>query len=148
MNASSNTYSFLDKFPEGYQVISPEFTYVYVNDAVVAQGKSKREVLLGSTMMKAYPGIEKTNVFEAIKVCMETRQSSSMLNEFTFPDGTVGVFELRMRPVEDGVMIISEEVTERERKIAESKTLFDSMVGREKKIIELKEEINQLKNGK
>jgi PAS domain S-box-containing protein len=38
-----------------------------------------------------------------------------MENEFVFPDGTIGWFELSIQPVSEGVFILSEDITERKR---------------------------------
>jgi len=105
----------LDSLIEGCQVIDPAFRYVFVNEAVCRQGRRSREELLGRTMMACYPGIEATPVFAALRECMESRTPRRMENEFTFPDGAVGWFELRMQPVPQGVCILSVEITEQKR---------------------------------
>ncbi|MBI1949515.1 MAG: response regulator [Deltaproteobacteria bacterium] len=100
---------------EGVQVIDPDFRYLYVNDAVVKQARSSREQLLGRTMMEAFPGIEQTPVFDAIRQTLQDKTPRELYNEFTFPDGAVGFFELRLEPVPDGVAILSVDVTEARR---------------------------------
>jgi len=105
----------LDNLLEGCQVISPEFRYLYVNDAVVRHGRRSRELLLGRTMMEAYPGIENTPMFEVLRRCMNARVYGELENRFTFPDGSTGWFELRFEPVPEGVAILSVEVTDRKR---------------------------------
>lgn len=146
-DAARQKYTFFDSFPEGCQVISPEFAYVYVNEAVAQQGKSSVEQLTGHTMMEKYPGIDETEVFAQIKACLETGEPHSMLNEFQFPDGSKGYFELRLRRVEEGVLILSEDVSEREKKFAENEKLMKFMLDRETRISELKKEIEELKKG-
>ena len=47
----------LDSLLEGCQVIGFDYTYLYVNETVVAQGRQSREQLLGRTMTECYPGI-------------------------------------------------------------------------------------------
>jgi hypothetical protein len=42
---------------------------------------------------------------------METRRAQSMLNEFAYPDGRQGWFELKIIPWQDGIMILSMDVT-------------------------------------
>ncbi len=107
--------SVLDNLIEGCQVIGPDYRYLYVNDAVVRQGKATREALLGGTMMECYPGIENTDMFAMLRECMEQRSPATMENRFTFPDGSEGCFELRFEPVPEGVAILSVDVTERKR---------------------------------
>ena len=50
----------LDLLREGIQILSPEWRYMYVNDAVAAHGRKARDELLGKTMFECYPGIERT----------------------------------------------------------------------------------------
>lgn len=110
-NITKKDYSVFDNMLEGVQVINQDWQYVYLNDAIVRQGKSTREKLLGHSMMESYPGIEHTEVFSNIKTCMLERTPCQMINEFTFNDGTRGWFDLRMEPVDDGVLIMSFDIT-------------------------------------
>jgi PAS domain S-box-containing protein len=105
----------IDNLLEGCQVIGPDFRYLYVNNAVAAHGRTTREALLGRTMPEAYPGIEHTEMFSALRRCMEQRAAGTMENEFAFPDGSTGWFELRFEPVPEGVAILSMDITERRR---------------------------------
>jgi len=103
----------LDNLLEGCQVISRDFRYLYVNEAVAVHGRTTREELLGRTMMEAYPGIEDTEMFSVLRRCMEERAPQLLENEFTFPDGSKGWFELRFEPVPEGVTILSMDITAR-----------------------------------
>jgi len=105
----------LESLLEGCQVIGFDFRYLYVNATVAAQGQRSKEQLIGRTMMECYPGIENTPVFFALRRCMSDRTHHSMENEFTFPDGSIGWFELRLVPVPEGTCILSMDITERKR---------------------------------
>ncbi len=100
---------------EGIQIIDKEYRYLFLNDAAVVQSRSSREKLLGYTMMERYPGIEKTSVFAQIKTCMENRVSKYSENEFEFPDGAKGWYEVRIEPIPYGVLIMSLDITERKK---------------------------------
>jgi PAS domain S-box-containing protein len=103
----------LDTMAEGCQIIDFNYRYVYVNDTVVKQGKSAKEALLGHTMMERYPDIDKTPMFAKLKECMEKRTTTTMENEFIFPDGSKGWFHLRIEPVAEGAIIFSEDISDR-----------------------------------
>ena len=105
----------MDHLAEGFQLISFDWRYKYVNDAVVKQSKYTREELLGFTMMEKYPGIEETEMFSVLRRCMRERVADKMENEFEFPDGSKGWFELSIQPVPEGIFIISMDVTERKK---------------------------------
>ena len=105
----------LDYMLEGCQIIGFNWRYFYVNDAVVKQARRTREELLGHTMMEVYPGIQETEMFAALQHCMEQRTSHRMENEFSFPDGTKGWFELSIQPVPEGIFLLSLDITERKQ---------------------------------
>jgi PAS domain S-box-containing protein len=105
----------LDKMMEGVQIIDRDWRYIYVNDAVVAQSTFTREELLGHTMMEKYPGVEKTALFGVLEKCMTERCARTMENEFVFPDGSKGVFQLSIQPMSDGLFILSSDITEKKK---------------------------------
>ncbi len=105
----------LDALQEGIQVIDRDWRYVYVNDAVCRHGKRAREELLGHRMMAVYPGIDQTEMFRALRVSMDERRPLEMTNEFVYPDGSKGWFDLRIRPCAEGVCVLSVDVTEQRR---------------------------------
>jgi PAS domain S-box-containing protein len=105
----------LDNMLEGCQIIDFDWRYVYLNAAAAEHARRPKEELLGHTMMEAYPGIEKTEMFKQLKRCMEKRVSHRMENEFIYPDGSQGWFELSFEPVAEGVFILSIDITERKQ---------------------------------
>ena len=105
----------LDHVLEGYEVISPDYTYLYVNDAAVRHARTPRESLLGRTMMDVYPGIEETPMFTVLARCMKQRVTTQMENELAYPDGRRCWFELRFQPVSHGLLVFSRDITDRKR---------------------------------
>jgi PAS domain S-box-containing protein len=110
---SSDLTDSLDALLEGIQILSFDWRYLYVNDAVARQGRKSRAELLGRTMLECYPGIDKTPMFSLLERCMRERAPQTMENEFVYEDGSRAWFELRMRPCTAGVIIASLDVTER-----------------------------------
>lgn len=105
----------LDNMLEGCQIIGFDWRYLYLNDSAARHGRRPKEDSLGRTMMEAYPGIETTGMFTALRQCMEDRTSQLLENEFLYPDGEKAWFELSMQPVPEGVFILSLDITERKR---------------------------------
>ena len=101
----------LENLLEGVQIIDFQYRYLYVNGSAARHGRRTADDLIGRTMMEAYPGIEHTEMFAALRTTMEERTPSRRLNEFTFGDGAKGWFDLRIEPVPEGVLILSEDVT-------------------------------------
>jgi PAS domain S-box-containing protein len=105
----------LDGMMEGVQLIDREWRYTYMNDAAVAQSRYTREQLIGRTMMECYPGIEDTPMFGVLKQCFEDGQQRVLENMFHFPNGELGVFELRIRPTQDHLFILSTDISARKK---------------------------------
>lgn len=101
----------LDYMIEGCQIIDYDWRYIYVNEAAAKQGRKTKEELLGYTMMQIYPGIDRTNLFNYLRSSMTNRISHQVYNEFTYPDGTKGWFELRIEPVPEGILVLSLDAT-------------------------------------
>jgi signal transduction histidine kinase len=105
--------STLDHLLEGFQIIAPDWTYVYVNPAAARHGRRTPEELHGRKMWEAYPGIQDTPLFAVLSRCMRERTATSFENQFTFPDQTTRWFELRVVPVPEGLCVHSFDIQSR-----------------------------------
>jgi PAS domain S-box-containing protein len=103
----------LDNMMEGVQIISDDWKYEYINRSAVVQAKISREQLVGRTMMECYPGIENSPLFPVLEDCKRNRKRRYFENEFVYPDGSKGWFELSIQPIERGLFILSIDITER-----------------------------------
>jgi PAS domain S-box-containing protein len=115
VKAERRYHSIIESMMEGMQIIDREFRYVYANESLERQGGYTSEELLGHTMMEKYPGIEQTDVFKAIRRCMEMRTAQTMETEFRFPDDSVGYFSLSIQPIDEGIFILSTDINERKQ---------------------------------
>ena len=129
LNGEKKYHDTLDNLLEGLQIIDFDWRYLYANNTVVKQGKFSREELLGHTMMEKYPGIENTEMFKTLSLCMNARIAKYFENEFVYPDGSAGWFELSVQPTEEGLIILSNDISERKKsereKIDYTKALED-----------------------
>ncbi len=103
--------STLESMMEGCQIIGYDWRYLFLNDAAVKQSQLAGNELLGHTMMECYPGIEDTALFTTLRESMELRTSHHMVNEFVYPNGSKGWFELSIQPAPDGIFILSTDIT-------------------------------------
>lgn len=137
----SNKYSVFDNMIEGVQVIGYEWNYIYVNDSIAKQGLSTKEKLMGSTMLKEYPGFEQSEIFTFLHNCMFERIASETTTKFDFPDGSKGWFEVSVQPVPEGILILSTDITKLKR--AEAK-LKKKLVERNLMIAQISKQKKQL----
>ncbi len=100
---------------EGLQVIGFDWTYLYVNETAAVHGQRPAKDLVGRTMMSCYPGIEETELFATLQSVMRTRRAKTRRNEFTYPNGDIAWFDLRIEPVPDGICVLSLDVTDKHR---------------------------------
>jgi PAS domain S-box-containing protein len=117
----------LDAMREGFQIISPDFRYLYVNPQAAAHGRRTPEELNGRTMEECYPGIRDTPLFGELARCMRSRTSTVFENEFEFPDGKRRWFEIRIAPVPDGVCVYSIDIQKRKEAEAALLRLKDQL---------------------
>jgi len=108
----------LDSMLEGCQIIGFDWKYIYLNRTAEIHNRRPNKELIGRRYMDIWPGIEKTEVFKIIKNVLERRVPHHFENEFIFPEGNPGWFDLSIQPVPEGVFIQSVDRTE--RKIAEN----------------------------
>ncbi|MBI9059096.1 MAG: PAS domain S-box protein [Labilibaculum sp.] len=107
--------STLDSMLEGCQLIGFDWKYIYLNGTAEIHNRRSNKELLGKRYMDVWPGIEQTKVFRIIRQTMETRVDNHLENEFEFPDGSHGWFDLSIQPVPEGVFILSIDITERKK---------------------------------
>jgi PAS domain S-box-containing protein len=117
----------LDSMMEGCQIIGFDWSYRYLNSAAAQHNRRPNAELLGRTVPECWPGITLTPVFELERRCMEQRTTHNLDSEFTFPDGHTGWFRLIIQPVAEGIVIYSEDITERklaQQALAQSESAF------------------------
>lgn len=107
--------STLENMMEGCQIIGFNWCYLFLNDAAVVHSQKTRDELIGYTMMECYPGIEDSALFASLQRCMTERSSHHLINEFVFPNGTQGWFELRIQPAPEGIFILSTDITKQKQ---------------------------------
>ncbi len=117
--------STLDHMLEGCQLIGFDWKYLYLNKTAEIHNRRSNQELLGKKYMDAWPGIEKMEVFQLMKDCMENREPHQMENKFEYADGSIGWFNLNIQPVPDGIFVLSIDITEQ-------KTAQETLLNREK----------------
>lgn len=107
--------STLSNMIEGCQIIGFDWCYIFINSSAEQHNRRPTKELLGRKYMDMWPGVEDTEVFRLIKECMDYRTPHHFENEFIFPDGYSGWFDLSIQPVPEGVFILSIDISERKK---------------------------------
>ncbi len=107
--------STLDNMMEGCQIIDFDFKYIYLNQAAVNHAKMDKELLLNQSMLEVYPQIADTELYRMVKSSMENKKSYYLENEFIYNNGQKAWFELSIQPVNEGVFILSIDITNRKQ---------------------------------
>ncbi|NTV62991.1 MAG: PAS domain-containing protein [Oscillochloris sp.] len=108
-------YHLLGTMLEGCQIISYDWRYLYLNESILRHARRRREELLGKTMMEVFPGIEQTEVFRVLQHCMTERTNQRIENQFIYPDGESAWFDLSIQPAQEGLFILSIDISDRKR---------------------------------
>jgi signal transduction histidine kinase len=121
--------STLDHLLEGFQVISYDWTYLYVNPAAARHGRKTPDELHGRKMWDCYPGIQDTPLFAVLSRSMRERTAMTFENQFTFPDQSTRWFELRIVPVPEGICVHSIDIQGRKEAMAALRRLNEELDG-------------------
>jgi PAS domain-containing protein len=92
---------------EGIQVIDFGWKYIYLNDIALTHGNKTRLEMYGKCMSDIYPGIEGTTLFRILEESMTQRKTLHFENEMVYADGSKKWFELKVCPVESGILVLS-----------------------------------------
>jgi len=117
--SESRLKDILDNLFEGYQILDFDWTYRYINKAAEMHNQRPKEELMGKRYVDCWPGIEKTKVFGLIQDCLENRNLHRFENQFVYPNGDMGWFDIGIQPIKEGVFILSNNITE--KKLAEQR---------------------------
>jgi PAS domain S-box-containing protein len=116
MNFTTTQFkSIFDTLIEGVQIIDLNWYYIYLNQSAIQHSRKKSYELLGNRLMDVYPDIEKSTLFQVLKDCMEFKKYYRIENEFEYPDKVKTWFELSIEPINEGILILSVDITEKKR---------------------------------
>lgn len=115
--------SILDQAFVGCIVFSFDWTYLYVNKIAASYGEDTPENLIGKSFLDIYPRVVSTRIFSWLDQCMKDRKPLHAEFDYTFKDNSVRWYEVSVEPVEEGIFILSNEITERKKVERESQLL-------------------------
>ncbi len=105
----------LESMSDGCAILSPDWTYLFINKVNAEQARVKPEHMLGRSMLEVVPGVESSPFFAAYRRSMEERTPQHMESEFTYEDGASAWFEVSVVPVAEGILVRAQDTTARKR---------------------------------
>lgn len=105
----------LDNLIEGCQILDFNWNIIYLNKSAEKHNRRSNSELLGKYYFEIWPGIESSEVYKKIKLCMDERTPFIMENEFHYPDGNTAWFDLSIQPIQEGVFILSLDISEKKQ---------------------------------
>ncbi|HTV23392.1 MAG TPA: ATP-binding protein, partial [Polyangiaceae bacterium] len=105
----------LDMMMEGYTILGHDLRYLYVNDVGARHARLPKEQMIGRTPMDLYPGFENSGMYTLLMRCLNERVPERMEEHLTLADGKEAYFEVNIRPTDEGLVILSIDVSERRR---------------------------------
>jgi PAS domain S-box-containing protein len=108
-------YKILDNLLEGVQVLDRELRYLYINNSAEKQNRRPKELFLGKKMTEVWPGISNTEAHHAITNCLKNKEVAQLEYQSLTQSGTEGWFSLSIQPVEDGILLLSLDISERKK---------------------------------
>ncbi|KKK40437.1 MAG: Signal transduction histidine kinase [Candidatus Lokiarchaeum sp. GC14_75] len=102
----------VDSTTDSVYVLNRDWNYILVNEAAAKLLKLTVDEILNKNLIDLLPGIEETPFFKVYDSVMETKKMDRIFNEFTFPDGRYGVYEVSVYPITEGILCIARDITE------------------------------------
>ena len=126
----------LDNMREGIQILDDDFNYIYLNRVAEAQSMFSKKELIGKSYFDKYLGESGSGLINEIKECREKGITKNIENEFNFPDGSKVWFDLIIEPIEEGILIISTDITSKKKSEEEirQKNIFMEQLMRTQKV--------------
>ncbi len=105
----------LESITDAVFVFDRDWRLVLINDAAVNRGSRSKDKMLGRKIEDLFPNIQDSEFHRIHRHVMETRISATVFDEFTYPNGQKGWYEVHCYPVPEGILCISTDVTQRKQ---------------------------------
>lgn len=143
INTIKEFQNVFDSLLEGIQILDFNWCFLYVNATLCNQVSLIKEDLIGKNIKDKFPGIETTEIFKVLTDCMVNGKIKHLQNEYVFNDTTTKWFELTIKPVKEGICILSVDITQHKKselKILKISRLYAFISQVNQNIVQIKNE--------
>lgn len=125
-----NRKNILESISDSIVIVDKNFDYVFVNEAAARLVGRPRSSLKGKNMLEEFPKIVSSGIHEMAIKTMESKKSDCLTSLFTFDDGQSVHIEIHTYPVDDGIMFVTYDVTNKvklEEELKEERDMLKTM---------------------
>ena len=108
-------FTLIENMYEGVQLIDKDHKFVYVNKALERQSSFKRNELVGYTIEDKFPQLINSELTLQIDQVITSNRQVRFDFDFQNSNGLTSTYELFLYPVNEGVFILSFDLTERNK---------------------------------
>ncbi|MGY6650313.1 ATP-binding protein [Wenyingzhuangia sp. IMCC45574] len=125
-------YQVFDQMIEGVSVINRERECIYTNKAFQDQFSRKAEEIVGRKVSGIFPGFE-GELYDLFEKTMNEKVPTRKINYYRCPEGDATWTSVRMSPIDEGVLLMTFDLTEQKRMEEEIKVANKLLESRVKK---------------
>ena len=108
-------YRVFDNLNEGIVIFDQEFRLIYVNSNARKHYPPLKPQHFGKLITNNHSEIISPVLFQAVLNCLETHFSTTFEGHYTNPDGNTGWLSYDLRPIPNGVLVLTSDISERKR---------------------------------
>ncbi|MBN1963176.1 MAG: PAS domain S-box protein, partial [Anaerolineae bacterium] len=131
--AGGDSRLFLEAIGDGIFAFDREWRVVLANDAAAHFIRLPRHAVLNRVLFDIYPGCETTVFFQTCEHVMRTGKPGKMIDRVASSGGQTAWFEVRIYPVELGILCVASDITGHVQFEAQLRQAHDDM---EQRVIE------------
>lgn len=105
----------LENMEEGFALFARDFTILEVNEATTRIVGMPRDDMIGHNHWALFPGTFDGAVGRMYRQVLAERRPRTLEHFYQFPNGRAQWFEVKAFPVDDGLAVVFQDVTERRR---------------------------------
>ncbi|MCG8699785.1 MAG: PAS domain S-box protein, partial [Bacteroidales bacterium] len=93
-------------------MLDNEWKFVIVNEVIVKMSGLPKEELLGVSIENFFEGLKETKFFNVMRQGIEQRKEGRVSGTYEFAHDDIRWFDLRVSPVQDGILCIATDITQ------------------------------------